>query len=163
MVPEAQAAHFRSFNSLLLLPSLLDRQMLPLHLVYLCHERMQGTTLAEHVFASFPSSPLLLGLESNRRGGSQYGILGISQSPHVSDAGSDCSWSLVWLVHCPAAGCVSRKDSLFPASEGWALYWWGCIHTPELNGSPARMWVLREEDNRVLWPLSPLYVGKCSH
>lgn len=68
MVPEAQAAHFRSFNNLLLLPSLLDRQMLPLHLVYLCHERMQGTTLAEHVFASFPP-PLLLGLESNRGGG----------------------------------------------------------------------------------------------
>lgn len=120
MVPDAQPAHFGSFNTLLLLPSLLDRQMLPLCLVYLCHEVMQGTALAEHVFASFPTPRAHWVWEAI--GVSQYGILGISHMVPMSDARSDCSWSLVWLVHCPAAGCVSRKDFVSP-SEGWALYW----------------------------------------
>lgn len=71
----------------------------------------------------------------------------------MSDAGSDCFWSLVWLVHCPAAGCVSRKDSILVR----------VYPIPELNGSPARMWVLGERAMEFCG-LCPLYfVGKCSH
>lgn len=146
MVPEAQAAHFRSFNSLLFLLSLLDRQMLPLCLVYLCHEVMQGTTLAEHVFASFPTP--LLGLESNVcvcvGGFSIWDTWNFTHSPHV--------WCWKWLLLVLGAALSSCRMC---EQEG-LYYWWGCIPIPELNGSPARMWVLRGEGKRVLWPLSPV-------